>query len=44
MPYTAQTKDIYTIVINYPKSYSDYEVYADYIEDIEITIKSKQII
>lgn len=44
MPYTARTKDIYTIVINYPKSFSDYEVYADYIEDIEITIKSKQVI
>jgi len=44
MPYTARTKDIYTLVINYPKSYSDYEEYADYIEDIEITIKSKQVI
>ncbi len=42
MPYTARVKDIYTIVIDYPKSFSDYEVYADYIENIEITLKSRQ--
>ncbi len=44
MAYTAEVKDVYTIVIDYPVTYRDYEVYADYIENIEITLKSKQVI
>lgn len=43
MKYTDQITDIYTLVITFPKVYSSNDAYADAIEDIEVVIKSKQI-
>ena len=44
MLYTEQVTDIYTLVINFPKAYASNLVYANSIENIEVTIKSKQIV
>ncbi len=43
MKYTDQITDIYTLVITFPKVYSSNDAYADAIEDIEVVIKSKQV-
>ncbi len=43
MKYSEQITDIYTLVINFPKAYSSNSVYADSIENIEVMIKSRQI-
>ena len=44
MLYTEQITDIYTLVINFSKEYASNSVYADSIENIEVMIKSKQIV
>ena len=44
MLYTDQITDIYTLVINFSKEYASNSVYADSIENIEVMIKSKQIV
>ena len=42
--YTTRTTDTYTLVVNFPKEYSRNTLYSDSIEDIEVTVNSKQII
>ena len=42
MEYTENVTDIYTLVINFPKSYSSSTIYADCIESIEVRIESSQ--
>ena len=42
MDYTDKVTDIYTLVINFPKTYSSSTTYADCIENIEIDIESSQ--
>lgn len=42
MDYTDKITDIYTLVINFPKTYSSSTTYADCIENIEINIESSQ--
>lgn len=44
MNYTEQKTDIYTLVVKFPKIYAENTIYADDIENIEITIKSTQVI
>ena len=44
MAYADRVTDIYTIVVNFPSSYSANPVYADYLENIEVTLESHQII
>lgn len=44
MLYAEEVTDIYTLVINFPKVYSSNVVYADSIENIEVMIKSKQMV
>lgn len=44
MLYAEKVTDIYTLVINFPKVYSSNVVYADSIENIEVMIKSKQMV
>lgn len=43
MYYKNVTTDVYTLVVNFPKTYSENTLYADCIENIEIEIKSKQM-
>ena len=42
--YTSKSTDVFTLVINFPSVYSENPIYADYIENIEVTLESKQII
>ena len=42
--YNTQTKDIFTLVIVFPQSYSLNTTYADITENIEVIINSKQTI
>lgn len=44
MLYSEPITDVYTLVINFPKVYASNSIYADLIENIEVVIKSKQII
>lgn len=44
MSYSKKTTDIYTLVIFFPKNYSENLEYADGIENIEVIIQSKQVI
>lgn len=44
MNYTEKITDVYTLVIKFPKIYAEDTTYADAIENIEVVIKSKQII
>ena len=44
MDYVDKVTDIYTIVVDFPASYSANPVYANYLENIEVTLESKQII
>ena len=44
MLYSEPITDVYTLVINFPKVYSSNVVYADSIENIEVMIKSKQMV
>ena len=44
LSYNTQTKDIFTLVIVFPKSYSLNTTYADITENIEVIINSKQTI
>lgn len=44
MEFKNRITDIYTLVVNFPKIYSEDTTYADSIENIEITIESSQII
>ncbi len=44
MDYVDQVTDAYTLVITFPTSYADDPVYANYLESIEVTLESKQII
>ena len=44
MYYTNQTTDVYTMVIHFPKIYGNDETYVNSIENIEVTLESKQII
>ena len=44
MNYNSNTKDIFTLVINFPKAYSIDTTYADITENIEVIINSKQVI
>ena len=39
--YTSRTTDIFTLVVVFPSGYSENPIYADYIENIEITLDSK---
>lgn len=42
--YTSRSTDVFTLVINFPSVYSENPIYANYIENIEVTLESKQII
>ncbi len=42
MNYTDKVTDIYTLVVNFPKSYSSSTTYADKIENIEVRVESSQ--
>ena len=44
MNYNSNTKDIFTLVIKFPKSYSLDTTYVDITENIEVIINSKQVI
>lgn len=44
MNYNEQIKDIYTLQILFPSQYANDTTYAESIENIEITLKSKQIV
>jgi hypothetical protein len=44
MNYNSNTKDIFTLVINFPKAYSIDTTYVDITENIEVIINSKQTI
>lgn len=44
MNYSDKITDIYTFSVEFPKIYADDVTYADAIENIEITLKSKQVI
>jgi hypothetical protein len=44
MNYNSNTKDIFTLVINFPKAYSIDTTYVDITENIEVIINSKQVI
>lgn len=44
MMFEKRTTDVYTIVINFPTIYRQNEIYADYIESIEVSLESRQII
>lgn len=44
MSYTEKVTDIYTLEVLFPAEYAVDTTYADAIENIEITLKSKQII
>lgn len=44
MLYKEQVTDIYTLVVNFPKTYASNSVYADSIESIEVVIESKQMV
>ena len=44
MPLDEDITDIYTLVINFPKEYSEDVTYADNIENIEISINSQQVV
>ena len=42
--YTNKSTDVYTMVIDFPSVYSSNPIYSNYIESIEITLDSQQII
>lgn len=44
MNYNEQIKDVYTLQILFPSQYANDTTYAESIENIEITLKSKQIV
>ncbi len=44
MNYNSNTKDIFTLVIKFPKAYSIDTTYVDITENIEVIINSKQVI
>lgn len=44
MAYADKVTDIYTIVVDFPSVYAANPVYANYLENIEVTLESKQII
>ena len=44
MNYLADATDVYTLVVDFPSSYSENPVYADYLESIEIVLDSHQIV
>lgn len=44
MLYTNDVTDVYTMVISFPSVYAVDTTYANYIENIEVTLDSKQII
>lgn len=42
--YENKTTDIYSLVIDFPSTYANQPIYANYIEGLEVIIESKQII
>ena len=44
MSYNSNTKDIFTLVIKFPRSYAVDTTYVDITENIEVIINSKQVI
>lgn len=44
MSYNSNTKDVFTLVINFPRSYAIDTTYVDITENIEVIINSKQVI
>ena len=44
MLYTTETTDYYTLVINFPLTYASDMKYVNVIENIEVTLKSRQMI
>lgn len=44
MAYKDKVIDIYTVVIRFPSVYAQDTTYANYLENIELTLKSKQVI
>ncbi len=44
MLYENRITDVYTMVISFPAVYKTDLVYADYIENIEVSLKSKQMV
>ena len=44
MLYTTETTDYYTLVINFPLTYASDMKYVNTIENIEVTLKSKQMV
>lgn len=44
MNYSEKIKDVYTLKILFPSQYANDTTYADAVENIEITLKSKQIV
>ena len=44
MAYADKVTDIYTIVVDFPSVYAANPVYANYLENIEVTLESEQII
>ncbi len=44
MPYGSRVTHVYTLVVNFPSSYANSDVYAGCVENIEVAIKSNQIV
>ncbi len=44
MLFENQVMDVYTMVITFPAIYSNNPIYADYLENIEVSLKSKQMV
>ena len=44
MSYKNHTTDTYSLVVSFPAEYATDTTYANYIESIEVIIKSKQIV
>ena len=44
MSYKNHTTDTYSLVVSFPIEYATDTTYANYIESIEVIIKSKQIV
>jgi len=44
MAYKDKVTDIYTVVVRFPSVYAKDTTYANYLENIELTLKSKQVI
>jgi hypothetical protein len=44
MLYETRKTDVYTMVITFPAQYANNEIYANYIESIEVILESKQMV